>query len=544
MTDTSFHTSIEKISISSQIFAQKAARSIIEIQPSVNNLADVVLLLEVLGYNNQFVQKNGFDDLFHLANVIFEFIDMFEKNSDEQSSLEKLNQNRQKTILEALALVFPWLGSLSLLFIFGISLWMAWGMSLAVTTSFIAGVFGGLLISEGILHAFTRLFSFHFYQNNIGESKRILKRAYVFSIPILSGFALLFYAIGNAIGISENLIGVSILSMITIFLHRISYMVIFALKKLIPIIMGYSFAFMGLLSIYFSLEIIFPDNTMRYFASLLTAFIILTSVSIYYHYKIIKNKTDTKKTLETPHFFVPAQTTDKTIKSNFQVQLWETIPNFFFGCFYFLLLFSDRIISWVYNPEKAFEGSDFLPFAFNAIYHTGADFALLIVFASTILQYIIMTPIFDELKNLEAKLKITETNKLQKFFMSKYKKVIFIPLLSSLVIFGILYVFVENILPESSIGIFRIAALGNVFLTIFSANVLFLSFLNQNKIILTTMGLSVFLVITLGFFLGADGFERIVYAYLISSIFASIFSTFCMINKLKKSDTLWLSKFV
>lgn len=62
----------------SRIFAQKVARSIIEVQPTVNNIADIVVLLECLGYRKETLMQFGFADFHALANYIYDSLDMYE----------------------------------------------------------------------------------------------------------------------------------------------------------------------------------------------------------------------------------------------------------------------------------------------------------------------------------------------------------------------------------------------------------------------------------------------------------------------------------
>ena len=53
------HNISSERSSEARFFAQKVARSIIEIESNVNNIADVVVLLDVLGYSNEQVMKYG-----------------------------------------------------------------------------------------------------------------------------------------------------------------------------------------------------------------------------------------------------------------------------------------------------------------------------------------------------------------------------------------------------------------------------------------------------------------------------------------------------
>ena len=70
----------------SRLFVQKTSRSIVQIQQGVNNLADIVVFLEVLGYNKESVEKYGFKNLYELANHVYDFIDSYyDKEQDKQS---------------------------------------------------------------------------------------------------------------------------------------------------------------------------------------------------------------------------------------------------------------------------------------------------------------------------------------------------------------------------------------------------------------------------------------------------------------------------
>jgi hypothetical protein len=245
-----------------RIFAQKVARSIIEIQPVVNNIVDIVGLLEILGYSKESVAKYGFSDFYEFAKYLYSFIDAYddaEKNREDiVKSLYKEVPDTKHRIVEGLSLIFPWLGSLLLLLVFGVSLWMAFGLPTMITTAFISGIFLGLVLTEGILQIFSRLFAFYHEQDNVCEIKRVLKRNYVLISLVLSASVCLLYGIASITHIPYNLVNVSVISMVTISLHRTSYMIIYALKKIKHVIFSYSGAFVALLSVYYFLPNVIP----------------------------------------------------------------------------------------------------------------------------------------------------------------------------------------------------------------------------------------------------------------------------------------------
>jgi len=169
-----FETSrLKQISWDERLFVQKAARSIAEIQPNVNNIADVVVFLEVLGYDSGSIIKNGFENAYELASYVYDFIDYYDRDGriikKEEIVKSFLNPipSTKRRITEGLGYASPMLASLVILYITGFSLWMAEKLPADIIIAFIAGVFLGLIFTEGPIQVFNRLFSFYYSQSNI-----------------------------------------------------------------------------------------------------------------------------------------------------------------------------------------------------------------------------------------------------------------------------------------------------------------------------------------------------------------------------------------
>jgi len=546
------HNTTEDLPREVRLFAQKTARSIIEVQPNVNNVADIVVLLEVLGYAKSLVMKNGFRDLYALANYIYSFLDVYEnKGENKEKFLKSFTMpipGLTRRVVEAVGMIFPWLGSLVLLSLTGVSLWMAWGLPIQITTAFVIGVFLGLFISEGLLQIFSRLFGFYHEQTNIGEVKRLLKRSYCLLSAILCATVLGLYAYAYFERLPNGLIEITIVSTVTIAIHRASFMIIYALKKLGHLILSYSGAFASLLLVYFFSASLIEGNIERYFTSLAVAFVILSGFAAYNHYRIIVTSLSTETDVAKPHFFRPISRTDKTIRSRFVVQLWETLPSFLFGTFYFVMMFADRIISWSFNPLITANGV-ILPLGFNSIYHSGADLALVVLLPTSVIQYVMMSPIFMRVNNLAVTLKVSDMKKINQFLQGTYKRLLTISLVTSVGTMTILNFLSFQILPlngfsHESIQILHLASIGNVFMSIFSANSLFLMMLDKRKSIAIIAMVSAFIVIAGGIMLGRSGIENITLAYLASSITAAILSILYILKIFKHIGSMWHARFV
>src|SRR5215475_9477603 len=88
--ETPIQDSNENLLPETKLFAEKAARSIAEIQEGVNNIADIIVFLEILGYDNRIAISNGFKNLQHLAKYIYNFVDHYE---DKQKAEEQRQQS-------------------------------------------------------------------------------------------------------------------------------------------------------------------------------------------------------------------------------------------------------------------------------------------------------------------------------------------------------------------------------------------------------------------------------------------------------------------
>jgi hypothetical protein len=542
----------KNISRDARIFATKTARSIAEVQKNVNNMADVLVFLEVLGYDDSTAQKNGFENLKELSKHVYNFIDAFDNKQTNDVNLSELPvPGIKQRLAEILITMFPWLGALVLLYLTGVSLWMAWGLPADVTVAFVAGVFFGLILTEGLLQTFGRLFSFYYSQANFGEVKRNIKRIYTLSATLLTGATVSIYVVSIFAHIPYELATITTISIVTISLHRISYVVLYGLKKLNHIALSYAGAFAALLAVFFLLPNFVPNMTLRYFAGLASAFSVLTSFAIYHHYKILRQSSISIVAKDAPHFYSPPSINGKTITSRFGVQLWECLPYSVYGTLYFVILFADRIISWAFNPitVTAANGT-LLPLSFNSVYHIGADLALLTILPAAILQYWITSPIYSLMHNRATNLRVAERQNIDIFLRHVYRKMITVSVAISVVMATALNLLAPTIMlhiggSSVSTRILGLASAGAVFMTIFAGNSIFLIFLNRAKT-LALLSIPPALVVIIGgvAIAQATGFENTILAYVAAAVLAATMSTIVTARTMANGSSRIFARFI
>jgi len=542
--------SVQGISRDSRVFAAKTARSIAEIQQSVNNMADVLVFLEVLGYDDRTAKKNGFENLQELAKYVYNFVDAYDEEVSDSPIAALEVPSTKKRLAESLSMIFPWLGSLVLLFVTGVSLWMAWGLPADVTTAFLAGVFLGLVVTEGLLQNYNRLFSFYYSQTNIGEVKRSIKRSYALAGVILSGTVAVLFGTVMLANLPVELAAIAAVSTVTISLHRVSYVMMYALKKLAHIGISYTIAFATLAGVFFLAPYAIPDVTVRYFAALGSAFAVLSCFAIYHHYRIMGQSSTSIVAKNAPHFYSPLTVNDSTITSRFGVQLWECLPYFMYGTSYFVLLFADRAVAWFFNPATVTAANGaILPLSFNSVYHIGADLALLVILPVAIIQYVITSPIYALVHNRAITLKVSESKKIDWFLRYSYRKLMAASITVSIAGAVALNLAAPAIIgelggSELSIRILSFASAGAVFLSMFAANGMFMIFLGKAKALAQVAVVAALIVIVGGVILAQNGFENAVIAYLAATVFAGLASTVIMRVAIRKAGSLLFARYI
>ncbi len=529
-----------------QMFLEKATRSIAELKPDVSSLADIVVFLEVLGYTNKQASEHGFQDLADLARNVQEFSGYYDAEGDLPLRLTIPIRSLGRRTAEAFTVAYPWVASYAVLLIFGVSLFLSEILPLDATTAFVIGIYSGLVISGG-MSSFGRLFGFYDSQLNRSESRRILKRYYALLLIMLLAMTSIMYTAGHVQGIPVHLINISVASVWALSVLMSSFMIIYSKRKIMVIVYTYSIGLAALLSFYFLSANLLPDVTTRYFYSLAIAVVVMSIPSVYYHYSVFEQKNSSKRA-DNPTFYSPVSAIKNTLKSRFRVQMREILPYFIYGMLFFCILFGDRIVSWVYSPIHFVGGVHFF-MLFNTEYHSGADSALVALFPSLIIQYVMLAPLHDELYNLSQSSSISETAKIQHFLSVRYKKMIATTVVSTIAVGGTMIYFgplIMAVLHGSllSTQIYDVAVISNIFMAVFGGNAMFLTFMNKIRNVCVIGAVGVLFVGGIGYFLGSFGFQYIVFAYLGESILLAI-ASFAIVRKgLDEAASIHLSRFV
>jgi len=529
-------------------FAEKMARSIIEVEKSINSVADIAILLEVSGITKEDLERYGFVDVYDLALYVSRFIDFYEAREEDEAETNApfLNEipSRRRRVMESLAMTFPWSGALALLSVTGVSLWMVSGLPPGYTTALMIGVFLGIVVSEGPMATFHRLFLLNLSQLNTCEAKRTVRRNFYFTSLLLGASAFFLLLFGYLVHIPINLLLVSFVALATISLHRASYMILYAMKKIGHMVLSYSLALALLLSIYYLGSGAISDASSRYLAALGAAFLWLSVNAYYAHHRLFRRVA--REEGEVPHFYRTPSTDEYTLKARVTVQMLEALPYYAFGIFFFAMMFGDRVVSWIFNPALAQVGS--LPMQFNAAYHAGADPATLVFFVTSIVQYVMMAPVYMEVTNLSLTLGIKQVGGVDEFLRKRYGRLMLATIVTSCCAAFGLNLLGPSLMPvlqgsPVSSTILEVASIGNIFLSIFVANSMFGMFMNRIRAFAITAFVATVILGLGGFALAQGGFQNVVYAYLVAAAVSAVSSTAYITRAIRRASSIFFARF-
>jgi len=436
-----------------------------------------------------------------------------------------------------------------LLFVDRVSLWLSLVLTLMAVTVFMGGLFTGRVITAGTLSGFNRLFTFYHDQGNLAEAKRVLRRTYLEVGAVLALTLGGLYALALLTGFPIGLFEIGAGTLITASTFMAVYAIIYSLKKYMHLVVSYSLAFAALLLMYFGMGALISQDTTRYFVALGSAVAILSAFGLYDQLEVLSGKSF-RIGADAPAFFRPITINKSTIKSRFSVQFWETLPSYLYGTFFFLLVFGDRILSWLFNPIKVADGVT-LPFVFNSVYHAGADAALFVIFPALIIQYAMMTPIFAQVSNATLEYSVSEAKGVQRFLEKRYEKIMATSVLAAVAVAaGVDYLYpmvmarTAFALTPTSLQILHIASIANVLLVVFFANGIFMQFMNRMTSLALMAMVGAVVVVAGGLMLAPMGFQNLEIAYLAATATVALISTIYVVANLDRASSMFFSRYM
>jgi hypothetical protein len=190
-----------------------------------------------------------------------------------------------------------------------------------------------------------------------------------------------------------------------------------------------------------------------------------------------------------------------------------------------------------------------LPLVFNGAYHLGADIALALIFPAAIIQYVVMSPISEQLTNLATITKVTDESTVDAFLRERYRLLISLTAIASTMVAGVLFMIGPDLIShfggsDLSLRILLVAASSNVLVAVFMANSVFLTFANRAKSLVAIAAMGLAVLVFGGVIFARSGFQDIVFAYLAAAVVTSALSSLEVAGVLRAPARTYFSRYL
>ena len=519
--------------------SMKLARTILEASPTVKDEFECAVILESLGFSEEFSKHNDYANTFDMAREVYSaslYLKASSMHLREGVDVRMAKPSIQEVIVGGLIYNTTWLVFLFFILAFGVAPFAARLLPLEVATMLSLSVITSFVVTGGLQQFTAWKVIFYTLHRNYPLAKYVFKSAMLlgFSILAVSGavvstltvwFQILPPHLALELILSTLLIGAFRLWMIPILALRCYRGMLAVVTAMVAALsIGYGIFSFG----YQQIRII---QTVTVLTGVTVAF--LVSRRLMDFSKLIPEAEDV------PPFYSRSLPPTKVRPPRLSVMMFRGWDNLVYGSFYFLFLFADRLIAGV--------GSGNLQY--NVQYHIGADLALLLIMVASFVRFSIIHP-FTRSTEIETKKRhLHSSGKTSRFLSMFYVRMMLLTGAATAVSASILLMFSPQIIAAAggsafSVDVFKIAVLANIFFSLFATNAVYAMTMRQLGILSLLLvfgtalhfGLSSILIASLSI-------VGVAYSYLASSVALFILSTMYVIHLNKKGAYVLYSSF-
>ncbi len=316
------------------------ARLILELDPNVRDLEEVVVLLESVGLSRDSLRSLGYQSIGELAGEVFsavqELRSRFAKYPQELPSRVGVG----KALLIGLAFNTPWLFMMLSLFGLGLA-YISFNISPSVGTSIGMAFIFSLIASGGLQQAFTRKYLYYYSQENFLMAWQTAKAFFVLGVLfawvstiIFSTILYFFYPVVNMVLTSTYFLLLYLLWVMVIPLYAA------LTSRRIKEILKLPAAFSPLLLLSWPLYL-FLGQSLPPEASLIVSQLISLAVTLV----LTLYLTWPFGAAAMRHAYTGLRDTSPRMP-RLGITLYYLAPYFLYGTLYYLFVFADRLLVW------------------------------------------------------------------------------------------------------------------------------------------------------------------------------------------------------
>jgi len=517
----------------------KLARSVLEASPTAKDEVECAVILESLGFGEEFSKRNGYLNTFDMAREVYEaslYLKASSMHLKEGLTVRTAKAGFKEVFVGGLIYNTTWLVFLFFILAFGVAPFAARLLPLEVATMLSLSVIISFVVTGGLQQFAAWKVIFYTLHRNYPLAKYVFKSTMVlgFFLLAVSGvvvsaltlwFQILPVNLALELILSTLLIGAFRLWMIPILALRCyKGMLVVVAAMVVALSIGYGF-------FSFSYQQIRVVQTITVLTGVATAFLVSRRLMDFSRF--------ISEVEDVPPFYSRPVPPTKVKPPRLSVMMFRGWDNLVYGSFYFVFLFADRILA-------ALAGGNL---QYNAQYHMGADLALLLIIVASLVRFSRIHP-FTRLAEMESRrLHLHSSGKMSRFLSAYYTRMMLLTGAITAVAASILLVFSPQIIAlvggsAHSVDVFRIAVLANIFFSLFATNAVYT--MTMRRLGVPSLILVIGTILHLGLssiLLAGLSTIGIAYSYLASSVALFVLSTVYVIRLNKKGAHVLYSAF-
>jgi hypothetical protein len=435
------------------------------------------------------------------------------------------------------------------LYLGGISLWTAdpdkaGPIPAFLATSIAVGVVISFIVTGGVQQVFSFRMSFYRLQDNLPLARKEAVRGYWVG----------FLAIAIAATIFMLMSGISIVSPLQFTLYTVLFLILlggyrilvtplYSYRKFVLIAIGLAISLTSLYATYYTLKALGVLNPYDVIIAQVVALTILNVITaLECLHSILREKRHAIQNLQNQSIYHKPVPLKNVKQPRLSVVFIEMLPLYLFGTMFYVLLFSDRLTSWI-------SASGPILLVYNASYQFGADIAMLVLIPLTGLVYYFLEGLAELLQNESSKTNITNRTELKVKVYRYVAKMFAITGLAAAGCVAVLWQYADQIVqmtngqPESVL-VLRVGLIAYSLFAFFLANT-FISFSFRRY---TTPALLLVLATVAGLGANVMGSHWIeswnpIYGLLASIILVTSISTINTINFIRQTHYFYYAAF-
>jgi len=362
------------------------ARTVAEVDSRPSNPEEVAVLLEVLGFfKKDNLEPTKFSEISKKVQRLIPFYSG--ENDDSKKNVNDIRWKHVRTFASGMIFSALWSLMLLALYLGGISLWTAdpdkaGPIPAFLATSIAVGVVISFIVTGGVQQVFSFRMSFYRLQDNLPLARKEAVRGYWVGFLAIAIAASAFIIMNGVAVVSPLQFTLyTVLFLILLGGYRILVTPLYSYRKFPLIAIGLAIALTSLYAAYYALKAVGVLSPYDVIIAQVIALTILNAITaLECLQSILREKRNAIENLENQSLYHKPVPLKDVKQPRLSVVFIEMLPLFLFGTMFYVLLFSDRLASWI-------SASGPILLIYNASYQFGADIAMLVLIPLTGLIY-------------------------------------------------------------------------------------------------------------------------------------------------------------